>query len=73
MKKNITLTADEELIRKARERAQQECFSLNELFQNWLKQYVQQERAKENYIELMENLSYAESGKNFSREELNER
>ena len=39
--KNITLSADEKLIQTARERARAEHTTLNELFRNWLKDYVQ--------------------------------
>jgi hypothetical protein len=38
MLKNITLSADEELIRKAREKAQKEHTTLNASFRQWLKQ-----------------------------------
>jgi hypothetical protein len=73
MKKNITLSADAELIQKAREKAKQERFSLNSLFQNWQRQYIQQENAEKNYLDLMKDLSYAQAGKKFSRDDLNER
>ena len=73
MKKNITLSADAELIQKAREKAKQERFSLNSLFQNWLRQYIQQENAEKNYLDLMEDISYAQAGRKFSRDDLNER
>lgn len=73
MKKNITLVAEEELIEKAREKARQEKFSLNSLFQNWLRQYVGQEKAGVDYDQLMEKLSYAAAGRKFERDELNER
>ena len=40
MLKNITLSAEEELIRKAKEVARREHTTLNANFQQWLKQYV---------------------------------
>ena len=40
MLKNITLGTDEELIRKAREKAQCEHTTLNASFKKWLKRYV---------------------------------
>ncbi|MBS3810059.1 MAG: hypothetical protein KGY38_07900 [Desulfobacterales bacterium] len=73
MKKNITLVAEKELIEKAREKARQEKFSLNALFQDWLKQYVGQENAGADYDQLMAKLSYAAAGRKFDRDELNER
>jgi len=38
MMKNITFTADEDLIRKAREKARREHRSLNKLFRRWLEE-----------------------------------
>lgn len=71
--KNITLSADEDLIRKARERAMREKRSLNEAFREWLERYVARERAAEEYDELMKRLSYVRAGRKFTREEMNER
>lgn len=73
MKKNITFAADEELIKKAREKAKQEQFSLNHLFQEWLRQYVNQNQVEGNCLQLMEELSYVQAGKHFTRDECNER
>lgn len=72
MKKNITLVAEEELIEKAREKARQDNFSLDSLFQDWLRQYVGQRQAGADYDQLMEKLSYAAAGRKFARDELNE-
>jgi hypothetical protein len=41
MLKNITLSAEEALIEKARQRAQAESTTLNAEFRNWLAQYAQ--------------------------------
>jgi len=73
MNKNITLSADETLIRKSRQKAQKENTTLNELFRQWLQQYVGQRHAAVDFKELMEKLSYARAGRKFSRDELNER
>ena len=70
--KNITLSADEELIQRAREKARKERTTLNGLFRKWLSRYVGRVRAEAEYAELMEGLSYACSGRSFSRDELNE-
>lgn len=40
MAKSITLSADDMLIKRAREKARRENTSLNQLFRNWLKKYV---------------------------------
>lgn len=73
MLKNITLSAEEMLIRKAREKARQEHMTLNAMFRQWLTRYVRQDKAPADYAELMKRLSYAKPGRSFSRDELNER
>ena len=73
MLKNITLSADEELIRKAREKAQREHTTLNASFREWLKSYVSAEARVRNFDDLMQSLSYVKTGKKFTREEMNER
>lgn len=73
MTKNITLSADEALIEQARRRAVQENTSLNELFREWLAQYVSQSDASEQYAALMAQLAHVKAGRQFSREEMNER
>lgn len=73
MLKNITLSADEELIRRARAKAHSDHTTLNEAFRWWLARYVQSEQTVAEYTALMEQLSYAEAGRHFSRDELNER
>jgi len=73
MVRNITLSADEILIGRARERALRERSSLNAAFREWLARYVAQDVAPPRYEELMERLAYARAGRSFSRDELNER
>ncbi|UZJ41426.1 hypothetical protein OO006_13975 [Prosthecochloris sp. SCSIO W1101] len=73
MLKNITLSADEELIRKAREKAQREQTTLNASFRKWLRQYVNAEARARDFDELMQSLAYVRPGRKFSREEMNER
>jgi hypothetical protein len=73
MLKNITVSAEESLIRKAREKAEREKKSLNSLFREWLARYIGQDGAGKNYEELMEKLRYARPGRKFTRDELNER
>ncbi len=71
--KNITFNADEELIKKAREKAQREHTTLNESFRKWIKRYINSDKTNFNYDELMQKLEYANPGRKFTREELNER
>ncbi len=71
--KNITLSGDKALIKKAREKARQENTTLNAAFREWLGRYVGQNGDEEEYRSLMQRLSYAKPGRRFSRDELNER
>jgi hypothetical protein len=69
----ITLSADDELIRSAREKAQREKTTLNALFRIWLARYVGRSGRPHGFEELMQEPSYAQPGKKFTRDELNER
>lgn len=72
MLKNITFSAEEELILKAREKAVSEKTTLNVVFRRWLMQYA--DRKKEQEIDMvMESMDYAVSGRKFTRDEMNER
>jgi hypothetical protein len=72
MLKNITLSADERLIRKARDKAMRENTTLNALFIEWLKLYVGADKQTVDFKSLMESLSYANSGGAFTRDEMDE-
>lgn len=71
--KNITLSADPELIKRSRDRAQRENTTLNEVFRRWLQRYAGQEALANEYQEIMTRLAYADAGRTFNREEMNER
>lgn len=71
--KNITFKTDDALIEKARLKAKQENRSLNELFTEWLKVYIHPFGNSNDYQKLMNRLSYVNSGRAFTRDELNER
>jgi hypothetical protein len=73
MLKNITLSADEQLIARAREEAARRGTTLNAEFRLWLAAFAEQERVAHGYQELMARLGYAYPGRRFSREELSER
>lgn len=73
MLKNITLSAEEHLIQKARQRAVSEQRTLNEVFREWLAYYAAQPAAAMGYDDLMAGLSHIQAQKKFSREEMNER
>lgn len=72
MLKNITLSADEQVIKKAREKALKCNRSLNSIFREWLRNFVNQENIHK-YEDFMKKIDYAQSGKKFSRDEMNER
>ena len=73
MLKNITLSADEQLIARGREEAERHGTTLNAEFRLWLAAFVEQERAALSYHELMGQLAYAHPGRPFTREEMNAR
>lgn len=72
MLKNITFSADEVLIREARRQAALQNTTLNELFRQWLEQYVAQEDAGQDFLELLERLG-PRFVRKYTREEMNER
>ena len=73
--KNITLSADENLIAAARETAANEGTTLNARFREWLEDYVQRKRKAEEAMELIRELRarVRTGGRKFTREEMNER
>ncbi|MDX1641433.1 MAG: hypothetical protein R3220_07030 [Balneolaceae bacterium] len=71
--KNITFTADESLIEKAREKARKENTSLNKRFREWLERYASKNEGEEEIKAVLSKFSYAKAGKTFTRDELNER
>lgn len=73
MVKNITLSADEKLIAKARKKAESEKTTLNSQFRQWLEKYTSMGKSSHEYDQLMQELSYAKPLGKYSRDELNER
>lgn len=71
--RNITLSADEKVIERARERARAERSTLNEQFRRWLERYAAQNSQAETYDGLMRRLGHARTGRRFTRDEANER
>jgi hypothetical protein len=71
--KNITLSADEELIERARARAREQHTSLNAEFRQWLSRFAGEGDARENYARIMAELEEVAAGGHFDRDELNER
>lgn len=71
--KNITFTADESLIHKAREKARKENTSLNKRFREWLEKYASTGEREEDIESILKKFNYAKAGKSFTRDEMNER
>ncbi|MXZ73665.1 MAG: hypothetical protein F4207_10105 [Gemmatimonadetes bacterium] len=73
--KNITFSADEQLIKAARRRASSENTTLNEQFRLWLESYVQREQRITAAMTTIREAqrSIRTGGRRFTREEMNER
>ncbi|MBK6592369.1 MAG: hypothetical protein IPG23_06295 [Burkholderiales bacterium] len=75
MLRNITLSADEQLIARAREKAGAAHTTLNVEFRKWLESYAstQDEAAVTKFRDVMRQLGDVDAGRNFTRDEMNER
>ena len=71
--KNVTLSAEEGLLERARELARRRRTTLNQLFREWLAELTAQKTRKDRYDELMQRLGRARSAGRFSRDEMNAR
>jgi predicted transcriptional regulator len=71
--KNVTLSADEDLIEKARLIARSQRSTLNEAFREWLEQFAASEGSARSYDALMKDLRSVDAGRRFTRDEMNER
>ena len=71
--KNITLSADEYLIARAREHARARQTTLNQLFRQWLAEVAEQKERSSKIGALLDRLDGVDAGGNFSREEINAR
>jgi len=75
MLRNITLSADEQLIARARDKAGAAQTTLNVEFRKWLATYAatQDDAAVTRFRDVMTQLGTADAGRSFTRDELNER
>jgi hypothetical protein len=73
MLRNVTFSAEESLIRRARERATAENTTLNTEFRRWLEKYAERPETAQAFMDLMAVFDYVQPGRAFSREEMNER
>ena len=76
VRKNITFSADDIQIERARQVARTRNTTLNDAFRDWLYSYGNggspSSKADE-FRALMKRLRYADAGRKFTREEMNER
>jgi hypothetical protein len=71
--KNVTLSADENMIERARLIARGQRRTLNEAFRDWLAQFSQSAGDVQGFDALMSRLQHVDAGRRFSRDESNER
>ena len=71
--KNITLSADHNLIEKARAVARSQRRTLNAVFREWLEQFTAREGNVQEFDALMRRLEKVNVGRRFTRDEMNER
>ena len=71
--KNITLSADDDLIEQARQVARSQRRTLNAAFREWLLQFTAQSGNGQEVDALMRRLRHVNAGRRFSRDEMNER
>jgi len=70
---NITLSAEQDLIERARLRAAREKRTLNSAFREWLERYAGDAAGGEKYEQLMKRLRHVRSSGHYSHDEMNER
>ena len=71
--KNVTFSADEDLIEQAREEARARKTTLNALFRDWLAELAQRDKRRQQVGAVLEEMARYNAGGKFSREEMNER
>jgi predicted transcriptional regulator len=71
--KNITLSADEDLIERARSIARAQRKTLNAAFREWLTQFAQSAGDAQGFDALMKQMRHVDAGGHFSRDDVNER
>ena len=74
--RNITLSAADQLIDQARDKARAQGVTLNDEFRKWLASYVEAsdgQSAVSRFRSVMQSLPNADSGRAFTRDEMNDR
>ena len=71
--KNVTLSADDRALQRARELARRRSTTLNQMFRDWLADLTADRNRKDRFDALMSRLARARSGGRFTRDEMNAR
>jgi len=71
--KDLTLSAEESLIERARLVARSKHTTLNVAFREWLRQYAGAASAQQRHETVMRELKKIDAGRRFSRDEMSER
>jgi hypothetical protein len=71
--KNVTLSADDRSLQRARELARRRSTTLNQMFRDWLAELTADRGRKDRFDALMKRLAHARSGGPFTRDEMNAR
>ena len=71
--KNITLSADEDLIERARLVARARKTTLNAIFREWLAQLTASSGDAQSFEALMKRMKHVDAGQHFTRDEMNAR
>ena len=71
--RNVTFSADEEALERAREVARSEHKTLNDAFREWLMQYGSRRVTAADIEDLYRSLRHVNAGRKFTRDEMNER
>ena len=71
--KNVTLSADADLIEQARLVARTQHKTLNAVFREWPQQYAAQSGSAQEVDSLMKRLGHVRAGRHFTPDEMNER
>lgn len=71
--KNITLSADENLIEQARRLAKAQHKTLNTAFREWLEEFARKPGEAQQFDSLMKRLQHVTAGRRFTRDDMNER
>jgi hypothetical protein len=71
--KNVTLSAEDRLLERARDLARRRSTTLNQMFRDWLAELTAERARKDRFEQIMRRLARARSGGRFTRDEMNAR